>query len=290
MVDSDDTSIFVTVKLLETAQALGFFRRKIGLEIKKNDQAVDEFADSEELCARRCLQSKNCGAFSYCAELTCRLWVEPNFDADFDPSKPKPYDWEKISKEPNDGCSFGTRIVRYNERNHQSNREYLQKLESRIKNGNMGLTLYDTRDETFQASKLEINVQPGRRTAGSKLEDENLADERNHNKYNDLFLIIDSGISFNPDKVKAKKDEGENERLLVSQLGLSVWECQLMCINNEKCKSMSFCSDTDHCMLTTIENIPEIASNTDKNSKCALSTSKCIATSSESYDFSLLLI
>lgn len=277
--DGDENSIYVTAKLLESAQTLGYFRTQSGLSIKK-EQVVEEFADSEELCARHCFTSKNCGAFSYCAGSKCTLWFDDDFHEEFDPSLPlgQEYDWEKIKKEKDNECTFGSRVVRYNERNHQSNKEFLAQLDAKIKSAELEkLVVVDENfdDKDFTAIELLINVQPGRHTANPNRDDLNLADERNYQRYNDLFMITDSKSAFDPKKVQSKKGEGEKERLIASSLGLALWECQLLCINNEDCKSMSYCGESNECILTTIETIQEIDDNTQENHKCAVSASKC---------------
>lgn len=279
MVDHDDTSIFVTAQLLEVTQTIGYFHTKRGLTLKEDTGVVNNMADNIELCARSCFQNKNCGAFSYCSALNCHLWTDDDFNKEFQPElgPENSYNWEKIPKVKQDDCTYGWRIVKYNENNHLSNKEYLAKLAAKIENKEIDkLIVVDDKfkDVEFQPDGLQINVLPGRHTAGSGAEDEKLGDPRNQAKYQDLFRVIHSSSAFNKEKVDAKKNENGEGRLIAQLTGLALWECQLLCVNNENCKSMSYCRGSDECLLTTIENANEIGESTLENHKCAVSISK----------------
>ena len=263
------------------AQTLGYFRTNEHLTIKEDSTGVvKEFAESEELCTRRCFSNKNCGAFSYCASLNCLLWFDDDFDELFDPSLDlgTEYDWTKIPTEPNSECTYGHRIVKYKEHNHQSNKEFLAKLYAKITAKDLDpllVTDENFSDDALTAAGLEINVQPGRHIA-SKPGEEDPSDQRNHVKYNDLFQMADSHGAFSKDKVSAKQDDEGKNRLVSSTLGVSLWECQFLCINDENCKSMSYCRGTDECILTTIKEFKEIAESTQVDHKCGVAASKCI--------------
>lgn len=275
IVDSDENSLYLTAKLLELAQVQFYFHSKAGqaIESSKNDR----FADSEELCARRCFANRNCAAYAHCAALDCRMWIDENFDKEFDPEKPvgQEYDWSKVKTKEEKDCTLGTRFVKFDRRAHLSNSEFLEALERNI----TGSTLKDlnvidkTESETFKASELQIDVEPGRHTkSSSKMNDERINDERNHEKYNNLFNITAPSSSFNLEKVKG--DNNKDGRLIGLSSGSPLWECQLTCMNDEKCRSLSFCAETNECILTTLNSTKDIETYTSGNPKCSTSVSK----------------
>ena len=285
LVDSDENSIYVTAKLLETAQAEGYFHSENGLTLK--NPTSEEYADNEELCARRCLTNANCGAYSYCSALDCKLWTDDRFYDDFNPKDENEFDWNRVEKKKDASCTFSRRIVRYKDESHISNTELLNKIQTMIESSNSNERFKDLlvvdnefNEAKFKASELRINVVPGRHAnSDSKLEDEKFDEERNQIKYNDQFTIISSNKAFSHDLVKAKgKDASGNEYLLGSSRGLSLWECELTCINNKNCESMSFCKDTNECVFT-LYNATQLndalqSEITVENHKCATSISK----------------
>lgn len=100
-------------------------------------------------------------------------------------------------------------------------------------------------------------------------------DERNQNKYHEYFEIIGAGKAFNHEKVKNGEDKNKNKILLASSRSLSLWQCQLSCINNADCKSMSYCANSKECILTTLSTEKDISSKyLVENSQCSTSVGK----------------
>lgn len=271
---------------MELAQVQGYFYSQSKTTIKEPSKEV--FADNEELCARSCFSLKNCAAYSYCSKLDCKLWTDEKFDKGFNASKPigEEYDWNRIKTDSSEDCTFNKRIVKYNPKNHLSNRQFLEQLDSKITNEKLNLTVVDEKytDNLFKATSLKINVQPGRHTkSSSKLEDEKFDDERNHIKYNDLFTITNPNRVFKQDSVKEKTNKEGKSQLIASSGGLLLWECQLLCINNEECKSMSYCKGTNECILTGLSDFKEFDDYTAINPGCVTSASKFIFAFSFNY-------
>jgi len=281
IVDSDENSLYITAKLMELAQVEGYFRSEEGKTIQ-NPTGEETYADTEELCARRCFSNKNCGAYAYCGKLDCKLWTDEKFDEEFDPKNKKEYDWNKLNRTSEEDCVLGTRFVKYNKNAHISNREFLENLDELISKKSLetlGVVNEKSEIEPFTATKLQVNVQPGRHTkSSSNFNDEKLDDERNHIKYNDLFTIVKSGEVFNHRIVKEDQEKKkENVRLVGANNQMYLWECQLMCINNNDCQSLSYCSDSNECVLTSLNTTQDIENYTTKNHKCSTSIKNYLA-------------
>lgn len=161
-VEMDDTTVYITTELLEVTGAVdGYFHRNESKTFKPI--FPQEFAITEELCARRCLTLRNCGAYSYCGSLDCKLYVDESFYEDFDPDNQKDYDWDKLDPKDDPNCVLGQRFVRYNENFHISNIDYLKKLNEEVKNKAFKFMIMNEKikEKELVASELDVNIQPG---------------------------------------------------------------------------------------------------------------------------------
>ena len=133
------------------------------------------------------------------------------------------------------------------------------------------LLLVDEQNEGYerQATELRI-VQDG---DASNLEDEKVNEERL--KYSDLFAVAITKKRFDVDQVN---NYDGLQRVLAESHGLSLSDCQLICVNDNLCKSFSYCRENEFCVLTTIANndaIRDLLFEQDEpTSTCAIAISK----------------
>lgn len=249
----------VKAKLSEVPQTDGYFHKQNGRSIRR--PTTEEFTHSKESCVRSCFTKPNCIAYAVCSSLLCKLFEDYSDEFDLRLPLDQAYNWNRIETEKADNCTFGRRLFAYNESYHQSNKEILTELSQKIeKNELEKLVLVNELFEDFDFDAIEL--QTLETDLSRKLEEE----QANNN----LFTIVKSGRRFD----RSLLSRGEQGRLIAHPKKLPLSQCQSLCINDDRCKSISYCGHPNECMLTTIEGENEIGEVTMAYSQCAVASSK----------------
>ena len=284
--EMDRTAVYLTGKLVEVPQTAGYFHKQDGLTIQW--PSIQEFVNDQEQCAKLCFTNKDCFAFSYCSSLVCALCLDDAHHTNQfgDRSPDLEYDWNRIQIISDDQCTLGKRLIGYREREHQSNQEILEELNRKIAKQTVSLVVVNEQFEDYElfASELQIQRSTGeyRRLQDGHFSAPNLVDQKASDgrlKYDDrpltgLFIITHLNRSFDTPLLASLKDS--SKQVLVHSAELSLSDCQLLCVNSDLCKSISYCrrDDSNECVLTTIANTRAAPEMTRTNSHCAVAESR----------------
>lgn len=273
----ESSAVYVTVKLLQDPGVLAYFGKISNFKLENPSHRRP--AENEHLCARQCFKLADCAAFSQCSSMECDLFTDPDFASAYDEDK-KSFDYAfdlKMRRKEQDDCNLFIREVslRSDLGSHLDNRQLIARWNQQVEKSLLRLTFINgkmgNKEIEMIADALSVDVAPGRLLdTVDDLEPtwaDELDDERNVERYNDLFRIIFSSNMFDVNQLKA-------EALSVRQLSwVSLYECQLACANEKTCASYSYCAPYRKCVLTELVPQSLIRNSIVFDSKCVVSQS-----------------
>jgi hypothetical protein len=281
-VQFEASALYMTIKLLQDPAVVQYFDKTVRTTLATSTRRVP--ADNDHLCARQCFKMADCAAFAHCSSLECDLFLDPEFATAYDQRSNKlDYDAStRIGRQDDEQCNLFVRRVplRSDSGSHLDNRRLIARWQRQVDDSQMILSLAPNLDEDRKveliADLMAIDVRPGRLLdAQDDFEQswaDELDDERNVERYDQLFSVVRSSHMFDLASMK-------QAALKVRELSwLSLYECQVACANEPHCASYSYCGQYRKCVLTELFSLSYIDNHVKHDGKCMISTSKSSST------------